>query len=347
MLTGFLRDLPGVVLLASHDRVLLDDVCTDLVDLDPTAFGTDGQGGRRFGGGWSDYVASREDARRRWEETYADQQDELDRLRAATKIGTAQIAHNRGPTDNDKFIYKAKGAKVESTLSRRKRDARRRLDLAERDQVRKPPKPLVFRGTAGRGDRRGRLVQVRDLVVAGRLGWTASTSRQASTCSSRAPTGPASRRCSACWPAGWSRRPARSRSAAGSPSSPRTSPSPDRPSRARRRVRRRGGRHSSDAPALRDLGLVHPRDHHRPVGLLSVGQRRRLGLAVAVAQAPRPDAARRAHQPPVPGTGRRDRGGARPQSGRRRRRVARPLAAPALGGIRPRAGVSRRRTQQD
>ena len=41
-----------------------------------------------------------------------------------------------------------------------------------------------------------------------------------------------------------------------------------------------------DAPALRDLGLVHPRDHHRPVGLLSVGQRRRLGLAVAVAQAP-------------------------------------------------------------
>ncbi len=31
---------------------------------------------------------------------------------------------------------------------------------------------------------------------------------------------------------------------------------------------------------------MHPRDHHRPVGLLSVGQRRRLGLAMAVAQAP-------------------------------------------------------------
>ena len=155
VLTRFLLDLPGVVLLASHDRVLLDDVCTDLVDLDPTAFGTDGQGGRRFGGGWSDYVASREDARRRWEETYADQQEELDRLRAATKIGTAQIAHNRGPTDNDKFIYKFKGAKVESTLARRKKDAQRRLDTAERDQVRKPPKPLAFRhGLAAEGDGR-------------------------------------------------------------------------------------------------------------------------------------------------------------------------------------------------
>ena len=42
----------------------------------------------------------------------------------------------------------------------------------------------------------------------------------------------------------------------------------------------------TDPPALRDLGLVHPRDQHRPVGLLSVGQRRRLGLAVAVAQGP-------------------------------------------------------------
>jgi macrolide transport system ATP-binding/permease protein len=46
-LTAFLRGLPGVVLLASHDRVLLDDVCTDLFDLDPRpdgGFGTDGRG---------------------------------------------------------------------------------------------------------------------------------------------------------------------------------------------------------------------------------------------------------------------------------------------------------------
>ena len=61
VLTGFLRDLPGVVVLASHDRVLLDDVCTDLVDLDAGELGTDGSGGRRFGGGWSAYEAARAD----------------------------------------------------------------------------------------------------------------------------------------------------------------------------------------------------------------------------------------------------------------------------------------------
>ena len=40
------------------------------------------------------------------------------------------------------------------------------------------------------------------------------------------------------------------------------------------------------APALRGLGLLHPRDLRTPVGLLSVGQRRRLGLAIAIAGAP-------------------------------------------------------------
>src|SRR6476469_9748373 len=80
VLTGFLRDLPGVVVLASHDRVLLDDVCTDLVDLDAGELGTDGSGGRRFGGGWTAYEAARADARRRWEEKCAAQQEDIERL---------------------------------------------------------------------------------------------------------------------------------------------------------------------------------------------------------------------------------------------------------------------------
>jgi macrolide transport system ATP-binding/permease protein len=37
---------------------------------------------------------------------------------------------------------------------------------------------------------------------------------------------------------------------------------------------------------LGDLGLLHPRELGRPVGVLSVGQQRRLGLAVLVARQP-------------------------------------------------------------
>jgi macrolide transport system ATP-binding/permease protein len=40
------------------------------------------------------------------------------------------------------------------------------------------------------------------------------------------------------------------------------------------------------APPLRELGLLHPRDHRTPVGLLSTGQRRRLALAIAIAESP-------------------------------------------------------------
>ncbi|MBF4770209.1 ABC-F family ATP-binding cassette domain-containing protein [Nocardioides agariphilus] len=285
VLTRFLLDLPGVVLLSSHDRVLLDDACTDLVDLDPTAYGTDGQGGRRFGGGWSDYVAAREDARRRWEESYAAQQDELDRLRAATRIGTSAIAHNRGPTDNDKFIYKFKGAKVESTLARRKKDAYRRLEAAEREQVRKPPRQLSFSHGLAAQSGPGRLVQLRDLVVPGRLRLEGLDIEAGEHLLVTGPNG--------------SGKSTLLGVLAGRivPASGTVSVGGRVAELAQDVVFAEPSRRAADlyadavagldgAPSLRELGLVHPRDHQRPVGSLSVGQRRRLGLAVAVARAP-------------------------------------------------------------
>ncbi len=44
---------------------------------------------------------------------------------------------------------------------------------------------------------------------------------------------------------------------------------------------------ATSAPvALAELGLVHPRDLCRPVGVLSIGQQRRVALAVLVARRP-------------------------------------------------------------
>ncbi len=284
VLTAFLVDLPGVVLFASHDRVFLDDVATDLVDLDPSAFGTDGEGGRRFGGGWSAYEEHRRDARRRWEEAYTAQQEELDALRAATRIGTGAIAHDRGPSDNDKFIHAFKGSRVDRTLARRKADAGRRLEIAERDQVRRPPAPLRFGGRLADPGTTGRLVLVRDLAVDARLRLDRLDVRAGEHLLVSGGNGSG-------------------KSTLLGVLAGRIGPDRGTVQVAARRVAELAqdvvfaqmGRTAratydalagGDAPPLRELGLLHPRDHVRPVGALSVGQRRRLGLAVAVATRP-------------------------------------------------------------
>jgi macrolide transport system ATP-binding/permease protein len=285
VLSGFLADLPGVVLLASHDRVLLDDVCTDVVDLDPTASGTDGSGGRRYGGGWSAYEAARADARRRWEEAWATQQEEIARLRGATGIGTDAVARGRGPRDNDKFIHAFKGARVEQTLARRKKDAARRLEVAEREQVRKPPVPLRFSGRLAEEGAAGRVVQARDLVVPGRL---VLDRLDVAAGEHLLVTGPNGSGKSTLLGVLAGRVPVdgRLQVAARRVAELVQDVVFTDPSRSGHEVYDHATAGLASAPDLRELGLLHPRDHARPVGLLSVGQRRRLGLAVAVATGP-------------------------------------------------------------
>ena len=285
VLSGFLVDLPGVVLFTSHDRVFLDDVATDLVDLDPSAFGTDGEGGRRFGGGWTAYEEHRHDARRRWEEAYAAQQEELDALRAATRIGTGAIAHGRGPTDNDKFVHAFKGSRVDRTLARRKKDAGRRLEVAERDQVRKPPAPLRFGGRLTATGPAGRLVLVRDLVVDGRLDLDRLDVHAGEHLLVSGGNGTGKSTLLGVLAGRVARRPGHrpgGRTLGGGAG-------PGRRVRGARSQRagdvRRPGRRRR--PTARATWACSTRaTTRRPVGALSVGQRRRLGLAVAVASGP-------------------------------------------------------------
>jgi macrolide transport system ATP-binding/permease protein len=284
-LESFLVAMPGVVVVASHDRVFLDRVCSVIIDLDASHFGVDGDGGNRYAGGFSDYLEHKLLARRRWEQAFLDQQDELNALRAAARTTARNVSpHNRPPRDNDKFVYKFKGENVAATISRRVRNTQQRIEALERDRIPKPPRAMAFDGVLTGEHRAGGLVvSVRELGVEGRL---RVDQLDLSAGEHLLVTG-----------ANGSGKSTLLGVLAGTIDADRGSAKvgarrvgrlvqdvvfPD-PSRTPHQVYEAAT--GSPVP-LSELGLLHPRELGRPLGVLSVGQQRRLALAILVAGKP-------------------------------------------------------------
>lgn len=275
-----LISMTGAALLASHDRVFLDRTCTAIVDLDPSHFGTDGKGGRLFSGNFSEYLAAKQESRARWQEEFEAQQEELNALRAAARTTNTDIAHNRGPRDNDKFIYTFKRQRVQATVSRRRRNAEQRIELLERERIPKPPAPMRFSGSFDREPTAGAML--RSVVVPGRL------------------------QCDRLDVAPGEHLLITGANGAGKSTLLDVIAGRLRPAAGDVQVRARQLGFLTQDVALPDpsvsaaalfeqldarmslssLGLLHPRDHRRPVGELSLGQQRRVELALLIARQP-------------------------------------------------------------
>ena len=83
-LTTQLRNRQGGVVVVSHDRALLSEVAESVLDLDPTM----DQRPRIFGGGYAGYKEGRRAERERWEREYYRQQEE--HLRLQESLSAAQ-----------------------------------------------------------------------------------------------------------------------------------------------------------------------------------------------------------------------------------------------------------------
>ncbi|MBG6105328.1 macrolide transport system ATP-binding/permease protein [Micromonospora vinacea] len=280
---GQLRAMPGVVVVASHDRAFLDAVCTDLIDLDPSV-----DGPVRFGGGYSAYLAAKRAEAQRWRRRYDEEQAQLAELREAAAVTGHRVAHGRGPRDSEKMGYGHTAGRVQNQISRRVRDATRRLETLEREQIPSPPEPLRFRAptlAGGGGDEPvvtmcqvevpGRLrvehlvLTASDrLVVSGPNGAGKST-LLAVLAGRLAGTGTV-----------WRRPDLR----VGLLTQDTVFDNPLRT--ARETYAGAVGAQRAETVPLSSLGLLAPADLDRPVGDLSVGQRRRLALAALVADPP-------------------------------------------------------------
>ncbi|WP_033026300.1 ABC-F family ATP-binding cassette domain-containing protein [Streptomyces rimosus] len=286
---GRLRELPGVVVVASHDRAFLDAVCTELIDLDPAV-----DGPVRFGGNYSAYQAEKRAERERWERRYAEEQEELEALRRSAGVTAHRVAPDRGRRDNEKMGYGHRAGRVQQQISRRVRNATRRLEELERTQVGEPPRPLRLHVGAVAVEAEETVEGFEDPLVALRGVWVPGRLRldrlDISSGDRLLVTGGngAGKSTLLSLLAGRlhaegevHRRPGLS---VGLLAQDTTFERPDRT--AYDTYTYVLGAERAEAVPLGSLGLLHAADLGKPVGQLSVGQRRRLALALLVARPP-------------------------------------------------------------
>jgi macrolide transport system ATP-binding/permease protein len=284
-LTARLRAHPGGVVLVSHDRALLADVVTAVLDLDPTADGHP----RTYGGGYRGYREGRQAERERWEAAHRAQQAERERLADHLAAARGRLVDGWRP---DKGTGKHTRATRAPGLVRA---VHRRQDDLEAHVVAVPEPPLRFALPELAARPGAALVRAEEVVVAGRLAGPASLALHSGD--RLVVTGPNGAGKSTLLAvlagrleptAGTVRRRRDARVGLLTQESPA-------PSRRRAvavydaalaRLVSAGRLAEADRVPLADLGLLTARDADRPVAELSVGQQRRLDLAVLLAGRP-------------------------------------------------------------
>ncbi|MGP4099906.1 ABC-F family ATP-binding cassette domain-containing protein [Nonomuraea sp. KM90] len=291
-----LRGMTGVVVVASHDRAFLDAVCTDLVDLDPAVGGP-----VRYGGGYGAYLAGKRAERERWERRHAEEQEELGELRRAVAVTARRVAPDGLRRDNEKMGYGHRAGRVQHQIARRVRNAARRLAELEREQIPAPPPPLrfhprtlatatatAFTSTAGLRDPHDEtLLSLREVRVPGRLSIDRLDVAPGERLLVTGPNGAGKSTLLAVLAGrldaeGEVRR--RHGLTVGLLAQDTVFERPDRT--VRETYERALGPERAESVPLLSLGLIGPRDVDMRVGELSVGQRRRLALALLVADPP-------------------------------------------------------------
>jgi macrolide transport system ATP-binding/permease protein len=285
----------GPVVFASHDRAFLDETATDLLDLDPSRGGTT-RYGAASGGAYTSYLAEKAAERARWEEQFEREQHELKQLEHSVAVTARAVAPGRTIRDNNKMAYDRHGARVQAQVSRRVRNARARLDELSEHAVRKPPAPLQFTGLpereAGRRvlgpDNPDTAILVREATVDGRirmpqLQLTATDRLLVTGANGAGKSTLLGMLAGTIEPARGAVLRARGLRVALLEQDVRF----DDASRTARSIyEERLGERRAEATPLVSLGLIAPRDLDRPVGALSVGQQRRLALALIIGRPP-------------------------------------------------------------
>ncbi|MBK8022277.1 MAG: ABC-F family ATP-binding cassette domain-containing protein [Chloroflexi bacterium] len=151
-LEGTLATYPGAALIVSHDRTFLNRTVNAIIEIDEHQHTA-----RRYTGDYDAYLAAKMLERRRWQEEYVRQQEEIKALRYDIAVRARNNDNYRPVSDGDKFVKFKKEQTHDRTVSKRVRTAEERLRRIEEDPIPEPPDDLRFDGRLDPVTLRGRL----------------------------------------------------------------------------------------------------------------------------------------------------------------------------------------------
>ena len=270
----------GIVVVVSHDRVLLRKVAATVIEVD-----AERRTVTRYGNGYDGYLREKAAERQRWVQQYHGWLDAMaaEKQQAETRAGNMGYGRKR---DADKMAFGFKTGTWERAAGSQVRNARERLRRLEASPVEQPPVPLRLAApetlaASSPDTSAGPVFSARGVSVPGRLQATDFTARAGEKILIVGPNGAGkstllSVLAGTLAPAG------------GSVSRPdrvgylqQELELPPRPSLRLLPAFATGlgGNIDEHAEALLRLGLFRTSEFHVPVGSLSAGQQRRLALA--------------------------------------------------------------------
>lgn len=137
-LESYLSAYRGGMLIVSHDRQFLNRTVNRVLEIDEHSRQL-----AEYPGNYDDYVVAKQLARRKWEEEYERQQEELRELRRRVKEAASHARRNyHSPRDNNKFAKHYYEQSVQRTQAQTIRAAEVQLQRIEADPIPKPPEIL-------------------------------------------------------------------------------------------------------------------------------------------------------------------------------------------------------------
>lgn len=137
-LEGYLSAYRGAVMIVSHDRAFLNGTVNAIIEIDEHT-----RTAKRYAGNYDVYQAAKQSERRKWEQDYERQQEEIQSLMLQSRESARRNTF-RPTSDNDKFVKNTKIETHAHTISKKVRAAEEKLARIMENPIPQPPWPLRF-----------------------------------------------------------------------------------------------------------------------------------------------------------------------------------------------------------